>query len=167
MLDGRRKHGVAVFLYHFTSTEIYNAAREYNLDLVGRQTVTRLNHGVGGSQHDRIAACQRLPQVSHPQRVVDCEAVVISLTDKDEGENSVIDEILMMDAGEALRDDHPETKITWRGGGMFARGALPVVLAGDNRMAGRLADGPGVIDIRGVDAAKGKVCNLLKVRAVR
>ena len=94
---------------------IYDAASEDDLDLIGHQTVLRLYCDDSGFQHDFPAAFELAAQIPDPERIVLFQSIIVRRLDEQERKYSVVDEVLPMDAGEALRDHDPEAEIALAG----------------------------------------------------
>ena len=72
-----------------------------------------------------------------------------------------------MDPGKTLGDHDPQPEMTRRHSGMLARRPLTVIAASYHCMSAPLSHRASPFNITRIDALKGKLFNLLDVRAIR
>ena len=80
------------------------------------------------------------------QLIAEVDAVVIRLVCESHGQDAVVDQVRLMDAGEALRHHRADAQVQRHQGGVLAAGALAVVAAGDEDAAAlRLGTGREIL----------------------
>ena len=81
------------------------------------------------------AGLQGPGDAGQPDRVSDVQAVVVRRIGEGQRQHSEVDEVLPVDAREALGDHHLQTEITWGSGRVLPAGALPVIGTGDDHVS--------------------------------
>ena len=83
-------------------------------------------------RHDKFTVFQGFPQVFDGKFVFLVNLVIVGRIGKDSRNDTMIDEVVLMDAGKALRNDHLDAKVHGRNGRVFAARALSIVAAAND-----------------------------------
>ena len=132
---------------------------EDGLDLAGGELVGEpvglLAGGVGDG--GGVSGGEGFGQVAAVEDVAGADAVVVVGVAELEGDDAEVGEVLPVDAGERLGDDDAQSEVARGDGGVFAGGALPVVVAADDDVAAGVALVAGALRVGVVDAGEGEV----------
>src|SRR4051794_4222263 len=92
--------------------------------------------GVAGlvAYGDLGAVAHRSAQVVDGEGVAGGDAVVVAVVGELQRQDPEVGQVLPVDAGVRLGDHHAQPEVPGHDGGVFPRGALPVVGAGDDHV---------------------------------
>ena len=116
---------------------------------------------------DVISAFECPTKIANDNYVTLPQSIIVLQLSEDERENSVVDQILSMDACKSLGEHKSQSQIARRHGGMLTRRPLTVVATGYHGVSGSAAHRASTGKIGRIDARERKVVNLLNVRAIR